>query len=55
MTASRRKVLIVGNRRMRDVSLLPSDLDRLAAMAEWEWLHLEGGVAFGPNEDPEAI
>ena len=55
MTASRRKVLIVGNRRMRDVSLLPSDLERLSTMAEWEWLHLEGGVPFGPNEDTDAI
>ena len=55
MTASQHKVLIVGNQRVRDVSLLPSDLDRLSAMADWEWLHLEGGVEFGPNEDPDAI
>ena len=55
MTASQHKVLIVGSQRVRDVSLLPSDLDRLSAMADWEWLHLEGGVAFGPNEDPDAI
>ena len=49
------KVLIVGNQRMRDLSLLPADLDRLSAIAGWEWLHLEGGVSFGPNEDPAAI
>ena len=24
-------------------------------MADWEWLHMEGGVAFGPNDDPDAI
>ena len=39
MTASQHKVLIVGSQRVRDVSLLPSDLDRLSAMADWEWLH----------------
>ena len=55
MTASRRKVLIVCNREVRDASLLPADLDRLAAIADWEWLRLEGGVSFGPNEDPGAI
>ena len=55
MKTSRHKVLIVGNQRMRDMSLLPADLDRLSAIAGWEWLHLEGGVAFGPNEDPDAI
>ena len=55
MTASQHRVLIVCNQRVRDMSLLPSDLDRLSAIADWEWLHLEGGVAFGPNEDPDAI
>ncbi len=55
MTASRHKVLIVANQRVRDESLLPADLDRLSAIADWEWLHLEGGVSFGPNEDPDAI
>ena len=55
MKASRHKVLIVGNQRMRDMSLLPVDLDRLSTIADWEWLHLEGGVSFGPNEDPGAI
>ena len=51
MTASRPRVLIVCNQEVRDVSLCPGDLDRLAAIADWEWLQLEGGVAFGPNED----
>ena len=55
MTTYPRKVLIVCNRRARDMSLLDSDLDRLSAIADWEWLHLEGGVEFGPNEDPGAI
>ena len=55
MTDSRHKVLIVCNQRVRDMSFLPSDLDRLSAMADWEWLHLEGGVEFGPNEGPGAI
>ena len=55
MTASRHKVLIVCNQRVRDESLPPSDLDRLSSMADWEWLHMEGGVAFGPNDDPDAI
>ena len=55
MTASRHKVLIVANQRVRDESLLPADLDRLSAIADWKWLHLEGGASFGPNEDPDAI
>ena len=55
MTASEHKVLIVCNQRVRDMSFLPSDLVRLSEIADWEWLHLEGGVAFGPNEDPEAV
>ena len=53
MSAS--KVLIVCNQRVRDESLLPSDLDRLSSMADWESLHMEGGVAFGPNDVPDAI
>ena len=55
MTGFRPKVLIVCNQGVRDASLLPADLDRLSAIADWEWLRLEGGVAFGPNEDPDAI
>ena len=55
MAASRHKVLIVCNQRVRDESLLPPDLDRLSSMADWEWLPMEGGVAFGPNDDPDAI
>ena len=55
MTASDHKVLIVCNQRVREMSFLPSDLDRLSAIADWEWLNLEGGVPFGPNEEPDAI
>ena len=55
MTVSNPKVLIVCNQRMRDVNFLPSDLERLSIMATVEWLHLEGGPQFGPNEDPGAV
>ena len=55
MAGSQHKVLIVCNQRVREMSLLPSELDRLSAIAEWEWLHLEGGVEFGPNENSDAI
>ena len=55
MTGSRAKVLIVCNRGVRDASLLSEDLERLSAFADWEWLQLEGGVSFGPNEDPGAV
>ena len=55
MTVSNPKVLIVCNQRMRDVNFLPSDLERLSIMAAVEWLHLEGGPQFGPNEDPGAV
>ena len=55
MTVSIPKVLLVCRRRMRDVNFLPSDLKRLSDIAELEWLHLEGGPPFEPNEDPEAV
>ena len=55
MTASSPKVLLVCNQRVRDVDLLPSDLQRLSTFATWEWLHLEGGQTFHPNKDPVAI
>ena len=55
MTASNPKVLIVCRERTRDVNFLPSDLERLSIMAAVEWLHLEGGPQFGPNEDPGAV
>lgn len=55
MTASIPKVLLVCNNRTRDQYFTPSDLERLSAFATWEWLRLEGGNAFGPNEDLEAI
>ena len=55
MTASRSRVLIVCNRSVRETSLLPADLDRLSAIADWEWLPLDGGVVFGPNDEPDAI
>ncbi len=55
MTASDHKVLIVCEQSVRDTFLSPSDLDRLSELANWEWLNLEGGVRYGPNEDPDAI
>ena len=55
MASSRPEVLIVCNREVREASLLPVDLDRLSEVADWEWLELEGGVAFGANEDAGAI
>ena len=55
MTASRPKVLLVCNQRVRDTYMMASDLERLDAFAEWEWLACEGGDVFGPNEDPAVI
>ena len=55
MRSSRPKVLIVCSREVRDLSFLAEDLERLSAVAEWEWLELEGGEAFGANEDAGAI
>ena len=51
----RPKVLIVCSREVRELSLLAEDLERLEAVAEWEWLRVEGGEAFGANEDAGAI
>lgn len=55
MASSRPNILIVCNREVREASLLPVDVDRQAEVAEWEWLELEGGEAFGANEDARAI
>ncbi len=55
MTTSKHKVLIVCDQQVRDRSFSPSDLDRLATLADWEWLNLEGGGRYGPNEDSGAI
>ena len=55
MTSARPRVLIVCSREVHDLSFRAEDLERLEAVAEWEWLRVEGGVAFGPNEDSEAI
>ena len=55
MTRPRPKVLLVCSREVRDLSFLAEDLERLSAVAEWEWLELEGGEAFGANEDAGAI
>ena len=55
MARSRPKVLIVCNREVRDLSFLAEDLERLSGVAEWEWLELAGGEAFGANEDAGAI
>ena len=55
MTSARPRVLIVCSREVRELSLLPEDVERLEAVAEWEWLQLEGGEAFGANEDAGAI
>ena len=30
-------------------------MERLSGFSTWEWLSLEGGEEFGPNEDPAAI
>ena len=54
MTESRPRVLIVCNQEVHELSLLAEDLERLAAVADWEWFELEGGVAFGANEDAGA-
>ncbi len=55
MTSARPRVLIVCSREVRDLSLLAEDLERLKAVADWEWLRVEGGEAFGANEDAGAI
>ena len=55
MTKEHPKILLVFDQRVRDIYILPSDLDRLEVFADWEWLELEGGENFGPNEDPSAV
>jgi len=48
-------VLITCNRHVYETYLAPADLERLQGFADWEWLNLEGGEDFRPNEDPEAV
>lgn len=58
MTKERPEILLVFDRRVRDVYILPSDLSRLEVFADWEWLDLESGEGrenFCPNEDRSAI
>lgn len=55
MTTERPTVLLVFDQRVRDKYIARADLDRLQTFADWDWLPVEGGVAFGPNDDPAAI
>lgn len=56
MTQPRPKVLLVFDQRMYDsCTAQPAQMARLDALAEWEWLPLEGGPRFGPNPDPAAL
>ena len=55
MSTPRPAVLLVCDGRVRDNYFAQADLDRLQTFADWDWLRLEGGVAFGPNDDPAAI
>ncbi len=55
MSTPRPAVLLVFDGRVRDKYIAQPDLDRLHTFADWDWLRLEGGVAFGPNDDPAAI
>ena len=55
MTSARPRVLIVCSREVRELSFLAEDTELLGAVADWEWLELEGGAAFGANEDPRAV
>ena len=55
MRVSSHEVLLVCNQRVRDLYLSTTDLERLSGFSAWEWLSLEGGEEFGPNEDPAAI
>lgn len=55
MRASIPNVLLVCNQSVRDQYVSQTDLERLANFSTWEWLHLEGGKKFGPNEDTASI
>lgn len=54
------RVLICCNADVREHYVVGPSLDRLAALADWEWLPSEGqsrrpGVWGGPSEDPEEV
>jgi phosphoglycerate dehydrogenase-like enzyme len=55
MTNKGPKILLVFDKRVREVYILQSDLERLESFADWDWLELEGGENFGPNENATAI
>ena len=56
MAQSRPKVLLVFDKQVYDSCIAqPIQLERLGALADWEWLPLRGGPRFGPNPDPAAL
>jgi phosphoglycerate dehydrogenase-like enzyme len=54
MSAATPRVLIVFDPKLRETYLPQADLDRLSAVAEWEYLPLTGGQSFRANDDPAA-
>jgi D-3-phosphoglycerate dehydrogenase len=54
MSTTKPRVLIVFDPKLYDSYCDRRDLDRLAAIAEWEYLPLSGGQSFRANDDPGA-
>ncbi|MEZ4869534.1 MAG: hydroxyacid dehydrogenase [Caldilineaceae bacterium] len=54
MAQQRPQVLLACNENVRNHYLSPPDLDRLTALADWEWFPCEGGGIYDTNADPEA-
>jgi phosphoglycerate dehydrogenase-like enzyme len=54
MTVSRPKILFAFDERVREGYLAQSDLDRLAAFADWDWFPCQGGGIYSSNDDPAA-
>lgn len=53
MTPNRPKVLLACSQQVYNGYVDPTDVDRLQAFADFEWLRCDGGRSFGPNEDAE--
>ena len=52
--SARPQILLACNRRVRGQYLAPADVDRLEALADWDWFPCDGGGIYQANDDPAA-
>ncbi|MCB0113106.1 MAG: hydroxyacid dehydrogenase, partial [Caldilineaceae bacterium] len=55
MIAHRPRILLAFDRRVREQYLDHTDLERLDALANWDWFECEGGGIYSTNDDPATV